>query len=158
MSAWKDTLLRRVRQHPNLTILIGVALAWWLWGGVSAKYETYRYEQEWLLIEPPPKSVSELGPDLAAPAGEWGIVAVCPSWIACERFLSASRECAAMNPDQISSSSHRFQESVTREKCVARADPEGPFERFDPQPTFGGCDPSWTFAPKNCVPHKAASR
>lgn len=152
-SGKKGTLLRSAGDHPNVTIVVGLVLAWglWLWG--SAKYSTYRYEQDWLLIQPPPKSVSDLQPDLTAAPAEWTIETVCPSWSACQRFLKASRGCANMDPNNSG-----LQESVLAEKCIARADPAGPLERSDPQPAFDGCDPDLTFAPKNCEPRRAVSQ
>jgi hypothetical protein len=136
------------RQHPNISILLALALGWWILSKAIAEQETYHYEQDWLLIEPPPKGLSDLGPNMAAPATEWTIEAVCPSWIACQRFLKGSQACAAQSGDAA------FHEWKLTEKCVARADPEGPFERFEPQPAFEGCDPSFTFSAKNCTPPK----
>ncbi len=145
------------RRHPNITLIVGAVVIYWLFGRLSERYAVYRYEHEWLLIEPPPKGISDLAPNLAAPTWEWTSVAVCPSWIACQRFLKAAKECDAMSYDDSKPRMRELHEGVLAERCLARADPEGPFERFDPSPEFGGCDPSFTYSRKNCEPHKAAS-
>jgi len=167
VGAWPDrgggaavTMLSRLalvaRRHPNITLIAGAVVIYWLFGRLSHRYAVYRYEHEWLLIEPPPKVGPDFPPNLAAPIRDWTSVAVCPSWIACQRFLKASRECDAMSYDDSSPMRRALHEGVLAERCLARADPEGPFERFDPQPTFEGCDPGRTFASKNCEPRKAA--
>lgn len=168
MADWRDrgggpavTMISRLalvaRRHPNIILIASAVVIYWLFGKLSDRYAVYRYEHEWLLIEPPWKGISDFAPDLDAPTGEWTSVALCPSWIACQRFLKAEKECEAMGYDESNHISREFHEGVLAERCLSRADPEGPNERFDPQPRFEGCDPNRKFATKNCEPHKAAS-
>ena len=148
-----------VSQHPNVTILLTIGLCWWTVGRLSRAYRIYRYEQDWLVIVPPPKGVSDLGPNTTAPIEEWTIQAVCPSWIACQRFLKGALDCDARGgtgKDDSSSLLRSLHEATLAERCMARADPTGPFERFDPSPTFEACDPSFIFSSKNCIPSKIA--